>query len=189
MLAASWGVDALVGFLPEFGAPIDLQVRPDRTVLLFSLAVTMLTGVAIGLAPAWLARRVDIRNMLSAAGRTVALGGAAFKALVVVQVALSTVLVVAATLFTVSLGNLKTQSLGFVADGVLTMTVDADGTGFEEARLGEAHRQMLLTARRPCQESSALHLRPFRRSAATKTASPSPFRAWCSSRPTTAYCR
>ncbi len=144
VLAASWGVDVLVGFLPEYGSPIDLQVRPDRTVLLFSLGVTMLTGLAIGIAPTWLARKVDIRNMLSASGRTVALGGAAFKALIVVQVALSTVLVVAATLFTVSLSNLRTQSLGFAADGVLTMTVDADGTGLEEARLSEAHRQMLL---------------------------------------------
>ena len=163
VLAASWGVDVLVGFLPEFGAPIDLQIRPDRNVLLFSLGATMLTGLAIGLAPAWLARRVDIRNMLSAGGRTVALGGAAFKALIVVQVALSTVLVVAATLFTVTLSNLKTQSLGFVADGVLTLTVDADGTGFEGARLSEAHRQMLqklqalpgVAARLVCHDSAA----------------------------------
>ena len=72
-----------------------------------------------------------------------ALGGAAFKALIVVQVALSTLLVVAATLFAVTLSNLKTQSLGFVAEGVLTLTVDADGTGIEGARLGEVHRQML----------------------------------------------
>ena len=120
-----------------------LQIRPDRNVLLFSLAATMLTGLAIGLAPALLARRVDIRTMLAAGGRSVALGGAAFKALIVVQVALSTLLVVAATLFAVTLSNLKTQSLGFVAEGVLTLTVDADGTGIEGARLGEVHRQML----------------------------------------------
>jgi predicted permease len=41
------------------------------------------------------------------------------------------------------LSNLKTQSLGFVAEGVLTLTVDADGTDIEGARLGEVHRQML----------------------------------------------
>ena len=52
-------------------------------------------------------------------------------------------LVVAATLFAVSLSNLKTQSLGFVADGVLMLTVDADGTDLEGERLSEAHRQML----------------------------------------------
>jgi predicted permease len=61
----------------------------------------------------------------------------------VVQVALSTVLVVAATLFAVTLSNLKTVPLGFVADGVLTLTVDADGTGVEGERLSEIHRQML----------------------------------------------
>ena len=72
VLVASWGVDALVGFLPGFGASTDLQIRPDRNVLLFTLAATMLTGLGIGLAPAWLARRVDIRDMLSAGGRTVA---------------------------------------------------------------------------------------------------------------------
>jgi predicted permease len=142
VLAAAWGVGVLIGFLPDFGAPKDLQIHPDRNVLLFSLTATMLTGLCVGLAPAWLARRVDIRSMLSAGGRTVALGGAAFKVLVVVQVALSTVLVVAATLFAVTLSNLKAQSLGFIAEGVLTLTVDADGTGIEGERLSEVHRQI-----------------------------------------------
>ena len=143
VLVAAWGVDVLVGFLPEFGAATDLQVHPDRNVLLFSVAATMLAGLGIGLAPALLARRVDIRNMLSAGGRTATLGGSAFKALIATQIALSTLLVVAATLFAVTLTNLKTQPLGFVAEGVLTLTVDADGTGFASARLSEVHRQML----------------------------------------------
>jgi predicted permease len=142
LLVAWWGVDLLVGFLPDFGIPSDLQIRPDFNVLLFTFAASTLTGVGIGLAPAWLTGKLDIRDMLMG-GRTLALGGGAFKLLIVVQVALSAVLVVAATLFTVTLGNLKGQSLGFVADGVLTLTVDADGTGIEGERLGAIHREIL----------------------------------------------
>jgi predicted permease len=112
-------------------------------VLLFTLAATLLTGLGLGLAPALLTHRVDIRHLLSSSGRTVALGATAFKALIMVQVALSTLLIVAATLFAVTLSNLRTQSLGFVAEGVLTLTVDADDTGIEGARLSEVHRQML----------------------------------------------
>ena len=149
----------------------------------------MLTGLGIGLAPAWLAGKVDLRDMLSAGGRTVAVGGAAFRALIVVQVALSTVLVVAATLFTVSLSNLKTQSLGFVADGVLTVTVDADGTGLEEARLSEAHRQMLqrLQALPGVQHATFATIPPLSSQRGWQAASR--FRAWRSRRPTTACCR
>jgi predicted permease len=142
VLAASWAVDVLVGFLPGSGAAVHLEIVPDKNVLLFGLCATTLTALCLGLAPALLARRIDIRNMLSAGGRTVAFGGAAFNTFIVVQVALSTMLVVAATLFAVTLSNLKTQSLGFVAAGVLTLTVDADGTGVEGARLSEVHRQM-----------------------------------------------
>jgi predicted permease len=71
------------------------------------------------------------------------LGTGPFGALVVVQVALSTMLVVAATLFAVSLSNLKAQQLGFVAEGVLTLTLDADGSGFEDERLAALQQQIL----------------------------------------------
>jgi predicted permease len=142
LLVAWWGVDLLVGYLPDFGIPNDLEFRPDFNVLLFTFTASTLTGVGIGLAPAWLTGKLDIRDMLTG-GRTLALSGRAFKLLIVVQVALSAVLVVAATLFTVTLTNLKGQSLGFVADGVLTLTVDADGTGLEGERLGAIHREIL----------------------------------------------
>ena len=55
------------------------------------------------------------------------------------QVALSTMLVIAAMLLLATLNNLRAQPLGFVADGVLTMTVDADGTGLEDQRLADVH--------------------------------------------------
>ena len=143
VLAAWWSVDALVGFLPDFGMPIALQIRPDTTVLLFTLGASVLTGAAIGLAPAWLAGRVDLREMLAAGARTVSLGTGPLKGFIVVQVALSTILVVAATLFLASLTNLKGQPLGAVADGVLMLTLDADGTGLEGHRLGVIQREIL----------------------------------------------
>ena len=143
LLVAWWSVDLLVGFLPDLGSPADLQFRPEPNVLLFTLAASMLTGLIIGLAPAWLTGKVGVRDMLQIGGRPLALGSGAFKTLIVVQVALSTVLVVAATLFTVSLINLKAQPMGFVADGVLMLTVDADGTDIEGERLSALHRQIL----------------------------------------------
>jgi predicted permease len=143
LLVALWGIDVLVGFLPDFGVPTELHIRPDTTVLLFTLAASVLTGVSIGLAPVWLAGKIDLRDTLQSGGRARMLGTGPFGALVVVQVALSTMLVVAATLFAVSLSNLKAQQLGFVAEGVLTLTLDADGSGFEDERLAALQQQIL----------------------------------------------
>jgi predicted permease len=143
VLVAWWGARALVGFLPDLGLSADLDVRPDRNVLLFLWAASLATGVAIGVAPAWLVGRVELNQVLSAGGRTATPGRRGFKALIVAQVLVSTVLVVAAALFTVSLGNLKAQPLGFVADGVLMLTLDADGTDLEGERLGAVHREIL----------------------------------------------
>ena len=75
VLVASWGVDALVWFLPGSERQPTCRFDPDRNVLLFTLAASMLTGLGIGLAPAWLAGKVDVRDMLAAGGRTLAGGG------------------------------------------------------------------------------------------------------------------
>ena len=143
VIVALGGVRMVVGLLPNVGPSVDLPVGPDRMVLLFGLAATLLTGAAISLAPVALTRRVDVRRALAAGGRSVVVGGRAFRALIVMQVALSTMLVIAAMLLLATLNNLRAQPLGFVADGVLTMTVDADGTGLEGPRLAEVHAQVL----------------------------------------------
>jgi predicted permease len=143
VILAVAGVRMVVGLLPDIGPSVDLPVGPDRTVMLFGLAATLLTGIAISLAPVALTRRIDVRRAVAAGGRGVAVGGRAFRALIVIQVALSTMLVIAAMLLLATLNNLRSQPLGFVADGVLTMRVDADGTGLEGARLADAHAQIL----------------------------------------------
>ena len=103
VLVASWGVECWSGSCRTSVRRRTSRFGPDRNVLLFGLAVTLLTGLCIGLAPAWLARKVEIRHILSAGGRALAVGGGAFKTFIVVQVTLSTVLVVAAMLFAVTL--------------------------------------------------------------------------------------
>jgi predicted permease len=143
LIVSWWAVRVLVGFLPDFGMPLNLQVRPDVSVLVFALGASLLAGVSIGLAPVWLAGKVDFREVLAAGSRTVATAGGAFKMLIVAQVALSTLLVVAAMLLTASLDNLKSQSLGFVADGVLMLTLDAEDTGLAGERLSGIQRQLL----------------------------------------------
>lgn len=143
ILAAWWSVDALLGFLPGAGTTMHLDVPLDRNVLIFSLLMTLLTGVAVGLAPAWLARGLDIRSMLAAGGRSASGTGVAFKTLMVVQLAISSMLVVSALLFAATLANLRAVPLGFDAGGVLTLTADAGGTGLEGEPLAEVHRQLL----------------------------------------------
>ena len=137
--------NALVAFLPGRSArqPTCRSVRTGTSCCL-RLAASTMTGLVIGLAPAWFAGKVDLRDMLATGGRTVAgrrLGlpsahrrfrsrcrrCSSWRPL----------------LFAVSLNNLKTQSTGFAADGVLMVTADADGTGLEGDRLGEVHRQIL----------------------------------------------
>jgi putative ABC transport system permease protein len=143
VVVAVGSVRMLLGLLAGTSPSFDLSIGPDRTVLLFGLAVTLLTGIAIGLAPVALTRHADVRQMLAGGGRSVAVGGRAFRVLVVVQVALSTLLVIAAMLLLATLENLRAQPLGFETDGVLTLTVDADGTGLEGEQLADIHARVL----------------------------------------------
>ena len=101
LLVAWWGVDLLVGFLPEFGPPADLQFRPDGNVLLFTLAASMLTGLSIGLAPAWLAGKVGYpRHAVRPADEPSRLAPARSRPSSSCRSRCRRVLVVAATLFT-----------------------------------------------------------------------------------------
>jgi predicted permease len=143
-VAASWAVT----YLPGTVLPPDLRIVPDVRVLLFTLAVSLLTGALFAIGPTWMTRWAHTWNLRASSvtqdRRRTAIG----RGLVVVQVALSLAIVVAAGLFTLTLRNLRGQDMGFSSDGVVTFTLDADGSGIEGDALAAAHRQILDRLRR-----------------------------------------
>ena len=142
-LASWWAVALLVRYLPTYGQPIDLRVDPDLRVLGFTLAMSLATGLVFGLAPAWLTGRIAASELRTAGAtddrRTLGLS----RSLVVFQVALTFVLVVAATFFAATLRNLRDRDLGFRDGRVVTFNLDADGTDLEGEALTVVHRQIL----------------------------------------------
>jgi len=106
---------ALLGFLPESVAVLTVSTRPDATVLGFALLVSLLTGLIFGLMPALQATRPQLASTLKEQAGAVVGGTAVLlrKGLVVVQVALSLMLLIGAGLFVQSLRHLMDLNPGF----------------------------------------------------------------------------
>jgi len=140
VLLANWGVSLLVA---RVAASTPLDVKPDLSVLLFSVGISLASGVLFGIAPAIRATRTDLTSALkekSTRGRTgrFNLGSV----LVVAQVAVSLVLLVGAGLFARSLINLQQEALGFNRENVLLATIDARLAGYKASELSAVYRQL-----------------------------------------------
>jgi predicted permease len=93
---------------------VPLEAAPSWPILLFTLVISMLTGVVFGIAPAWMTSHADPADALRGAGRAVGAGRSwAQKSLVIAQIAVSIVLLSAAALLGKSLSNLEHQKFGF----------------------------------------------------------------------------
>jgi predicted permease len=94
------------------GIPIDAS--PSIPALLFAFGVSLIVGIAFGIAPAWLATRVDPIEALRGASRSTSRAGSLpRKTLVALQAALSLVLLSASGLLTAALHSLEKQDFGF----------------------------------------------------------------------------
>jgi predicted permease len=123
---ARQGEAALAVFFAEGNNKIIVDLSLNRRMLLFTLAVSVLTGLLFGLLPALRAARADPAAGLQIGSRTFAGSRNAMRlgrVLVVLQVALSTVLLAGAGVFIRSLRQLESVDLGFARDGILTMEV------------------------------------------------------------------
>jgi putative ABC transport system permease protein len=111
--------------LPENFLPV-ASVPLDSRVMIFTLAISVLTSLLFGMLPALAARRVDLR--LSMAGRTVAVSGnlRLRQALIAGEVALTVVLLAGAGLLIRSLIHLETLPPGFNPNGVMVAKVSLD---------------------------------------------------------------
>jgi putative ABC transport system permease protein len=122
-LGLAWiGLRGLAASRPP-GIPRIEQASLDVGVLLFAAGVAVLTGVAVGLAPAFRLSRPDLSGFLQGGGRTQTPGRGiqtARRGLVIAQLASSVVLVIAAGLLVRSLVSLQRIDLGFDPRGLLT---------------------------------------------------------------------
>jgi len=142
---AFWADKTLMAiYLPADSADVKISTLPDLRILLFTLAVTMLTGLIFGLVPALRATRPDVGRILKDQAGAVVGGGhnALRKALVVAQVALSLLLVIGAGLFLRSLKNLSNLGPGFPADRLVGFNIDPSLGGYTPERSKVFYQQL-----------------------------------------------
>src|SRR5438477_4065132 len=137
ILLAVWLSSALLRMVPSTPHELVLSSSLDLRVLLFTLSISVATGLIFGLLPALQSTRPQLAPTLKSEATSVA-GGAAHnrarKALVVAQVAISLLLVIGAGLFARSLFNLRTLNPGFRPDHLLQFSVDPTLNGYDDAR-------------------------------------------------------
>ena len=132
-VALAWAVrNVIPRLLSDAWNPPAFSARFNWPILAFAAAISILTGITFGLAPAWQSTRVTVSSGLKDSGQTVThrRRGLAGKAIVVVQIALSMLLVVCAGLFVQTLFKLGRAPLGFQSHHLLLFSVELPETKY-----------------------------------------------------------
>ena len=137
LLVAWWSTDIISGFLP----PLGLDLRPDTRMLLFTVTVALSTSLAFGLAPALQATKLNLVGALKDEGGTLRYHRSRLRnGLVVMQLAVSVLLLVGAGLFLRSLLNASAVDTGFNQKNLLLLQAQLDD--IPQANGLELFRQM-----------------------------------------------
>ena len=132
LFVAYWGLAAITKLLPTDFPRLN-EIHMDLRVLGFTFAASMLTGIVFGLAPALQISRSDVQEAIRETGRGTSGSRRQSRfrqALIVVQVALSVVLLAGAGLLFRSFLQLQSVNTGFVSQQVLTARLTPSGTNF-----------------------------------------------------------
>jgi predicted permease len=140
LLLSYFGTNALFEFVPQTDwDPGAMKISPDLRLLGFTAAVSLLTGVLFGIAPALRSTRPILVPALK--DEVAGVGGSSRftlgNALVVLQVVLSVILLIVAGLFVRSLGKLRDIDPGFRPENTLVIAVDPSRNGYKGQRLRE----------------------------------------------------
>jgi predicted permease len=125
-----------VAFLP-------IETTPSPMVLAFAVGLALLTGIVFGAAPAWFATRTDPIDALRGAGRSSGdHSSLTRKTLVIVQAAVSVVLVVGAMMLARSLGNLESQDFGFEVRSRVLVALNRPPASYTSEQLAALYRDV-----------------------------------------------
>jgi predicted permease len=150
LLLADWGTRALLALFAGGQNQVVLAVKPDASILLFTLGVSLLTGILFGLAPALRASGFDLAVSMRETAANVTAGNDRHRlgrSLVVVQVALSLVLMVGAGLFVRTLMNYENHNFGFNQSHLLSFGVDPTRAGYQGERMMNLYSQLIARVR------------------------------------------
>jgi predicted permease len=150
ILFAYWGAHAIASFVSSNQTrSLGFALGVDMRVLGFTAAVSLLTGILFGIAPAFRSARADLTSSLKegfgvspgivrAAGRWLSAGNA----LVVAQVALAVVVLVGAGLLVRTLQNLRSIDVGFDAHNIVVFDIDPTLAGYKDAQIDSFYRDL-----------------------------------------------
>ncbi|HEU5412048.1 MAG TPA: ABC transporter permease [Candidatus Acidoferrales bacterium] len=155
VVLAIWGVHAITVLVTSGSdRPFGFVVAPDWRVLAFTIAVTFITGILFGLAPALRSTRVDLTPALKETASSLPGGGHTHPgralgkwfrlgdALVVAQVALSILVLVGAGLLVRTLRNLHEVNPGFDTQNVLLFQLDPSLIGYKSEQSAQLYRNL-----------------------------------------------
>src|SRR5215813_4707255 len=144
LLLAYWLVDAMMAFKPPISIPLSTELHIDGRVLLFTLIVSMLTGVIFGLLPTLQSTKPDLVPALK---DEVSMGGYRRSwlrnVLVVSQVSLSLVLLICAGLAVRGLQRAQLLNPGLTPQNAVEMSFDLTLQGYDVSRAVEFRRRLL----------------------------------------------
>lgn len=145
---AWWSRGLLLALRPFGNASVVLDLPIDSHVLGFTMAVTVATALLFGLAPALRVTRVDLGAQFQSGTRTLGQGRRSrlSQALMVLQIALSLILLVSTGLFVRTLGNLRKVDAGFNRGGLILFRIDATSAGYTSEQFAglQTHLQQRL---------------------------------------------
>jgi putative ABC transport system permease protein len=157
---AWWLIHIAPGVVPPNAMPTAAPIELNRLVILFTLAITMLTGIIFGIAPALSASRSELQTALrdSSRGSTAGRSKQRFRQITVIaEVAVAFVLLASAGLMTESLRKMNDVEFGFNPKNVLTLRLLLPTANYDAAKALRYHQQALERIRAlPGVESAAV---------------------------------
>jgi predicted permease len=160
LAVAHLGVKAIVALAFQNAQYVPIDATPSIPVLAFAFLLSLVTGMLFGSAPAWLTSHSDPADAMRGANRSTR-DQSSFpqKTLVIVQAALSVVLLAGAGLLTRSLVNMQRQDFGYEVDKRVVISVTAPFSGYPKPKLDAMYRELQdRLAHIPGVESAALAL-------------------------------